>query len=136
MWPFSRRTLIKKADQHFKPVVLVTGCSSGIGLALAKLLHAHTEYRVVVTAREKSIGKIRNEFQEDERFIIRILDVTSVEDRQRLIADVNKLWGGVDVLVNNAGISYRAVVEHMTPKDEMLQMETNYLGPMGLIRLT
>ncbi len=137
MWPFSRRHhLIKKADQNFKPVVLVTGCSSGIGLALARMLHTHNEYRVVVTAREKSIQKIRNEFREDDRFLIRTLDVTSVEDRQRLMAEINKVWGGVDVLVNNAGISYRAVVEHMTPKDEMLQMETNYLGPMGLIRLS
>jgi hypothetical protein len=45
------------------------------------------------------------------------------------------LWGGVNVLVNNAGISYRSVVEHMTETDEVRQMATNYFGPMGLIRL-
>jgi len=39
------------------------------------------------------------------------------------------------VLINNAGISYRSVIEHMTEKDEQKQMATNYLGPMGLIRL-
>lgn len=134
MWPFSFREH-KKAQQNYKPVVLVTGCSSGIGLALAKKLHEKTEYRVIVTAREKSVEKIRNIFREDDRFLIRVLDVTSTENRQSLIHEISKLWGGVDVLVNNAGISYRSVVEHMTAKDELLQMDTNYLGPMGLIRL-
>lgn len=135
MWPLSFKRHHHKTDQYFKPVILVTGCSSGIGLALARMLYEHKEYRVVVTAREKSVSKLYAEFKEDERFIIRTLDVTSEVSRKNLIADINSLWKGVDVLVNNAGISYRAVVEHMTAKDEMLQMETNYLGPMGLIRL-
>lgn len=125
----------KKSVQSYKPVVLVTGCSSGIGLAIAKTLHACDEYRVVVTAREKSIEKVRELFMDTDRFIIRSLDVTSDEDRIRLYAEVQRHWGGVDILINNAGISYRSVVEHMTEKDEALQMATNYFGPMGLIRL-
>lgn len=125
----------KKSTQSYKPVVLVTGCSSGIGLAIAKMLHERDEYRVVVTAREKSLGKVRELFIDTDRFIMRPLDVTSDEDRTRLYAEIQKHWGGVDVLINNAGISYRSVVEHMTEKDEELQMATNYFGPMGLIRL-
>lgn len=126
----------QKSVQSYKPVVLVTGCSSGIGLAIAKLLHEHDEYRVVVTAREKSLGKVRELFIDTDRFIMRPLDVTSDEDRARLYSEIQKQWGGVDVLINNAGISYRSVVEHMTEKDEELQMATNYFGPMGLIRLS
>lgn len=124
-----------KSTQSYKPVILVTGCSSGIGLAIAKMLHSRDEYRVVVTAREKSIEKLRELFIDTERFIMRPLDVTSEEDRVRLYTEIQKHWGGVDVLINNAGISYRSVVEHMTEKDEELQMATNYFGPMGLIRL-
>lgn len=125
----------RKRTQNYKPVVLITGCSSGIGMALAKLLHEHPEYRIVVTAREKSLDKLRAAFVESERFLIRPLDVTQELDRTHLIKEVTELWGGVDILINNAGISYRAVVEHMTEQDEQLQMATNYFGPIGLIRL-
>ncbi|AFX99747.1 SDR family oxidoreductase [Bdellovibrio bacteriovorus] len=125
----------RKHKQEFKPVVLVTGCSSGIGLAVAHLLRRHPEYRLVLTAREKSLDRLRDEFLEDERLLIRPLDVTSETDRSLLVNEVSKIWGGIDILINNAGISYRAVVEHMTEKDEELQMATNYFGPMGLIRL-
>lgn len=125
----------RRTPTTFKPVILITGCGSGIGLALARLLYNKTEYRVIATARETSLNILRQELQESDRFLIRRLDVTSEEQRVQLIQEVTKLWGGVNVLINNAGISYRAVIEHMTEKDEYLQMATNYLGPMGLIRL-
>jgi short-subunit dehydrogenase len=127
-----------KKDQDFKPVILITGCASGIGLALAKLLQKETRYRIVATARAKSIEKLKTEFQnsiDEGRFIIRVLNVSDDFQRRELIDEINNKWGGVNVLVNNAGISYRAVIEHMTEDDEIKQMATNYLGPMGLIRL-
>jgi len=125
----------KNQENKFKPVILATGCGSGIGWALAKLLYKQTQYRVIVTAREKTIHKIRQEFREDDRFWIRALDVTSEFGRENLIDEINQKWGGVNILINNAGISYRSVVEHMTETDEVRQMSTNYFGPMGLIRL-
>ncbi len=125
----------RKSEQRFKPVIMVTGCGSGIGWALAKLLYRLPQYRVVVTARDKSVSKLRENFIEDDRFWIRSLDVTSAYQRETLIDEIRNKWGGVNVLVNNAGISYRSVVEHMTETDEVRQMATNYFGPMGLIRL-
>lgn len=134
MRPFLSFFKTNKA-QNYKPVILITGCSSGIGLALARLLHKHEEYRVVATAREKSITNLRNYFLDNDRFIVRPLDVTIEEERIHLYNEIQKLWGGVDILINNAGISYRSVVEQMTEEDEVIQMATNYFGPMGLIRL-
>jgi len=122
-------------EEEFKPTILVTGCASGVGLSLAKLLYKETRYRVIVTARTKSLEKLKKEFGENEPFINRPLQVKYDFQRKDLIQEINNKWGGVCVLINNAGISYRAVIEHMTEEDEIKQMATNYLGPMGLIRL-
>lgn len=129
LWYWIRR----RTPSSFQPVILVTGCSSGIGLALAQMLYAKTQYRVVVTARHPEF--LKSKFAESDRFWVRALDVTSPEQRENLIREIAAAWDGVNILVNNAGISYRAVVEHMTEQDELNQMSTNYLGPVALIRL-
>ncbi len=131
-----RRWFQRRKPQSFRPVILITGSASGIGYALGKRLCACPEYRVVLTAREgKSLNRVRAEFSESDTCFIHPLDVTDPASRERLMNAVEAHWGGVDILINNAGISYRSVVEHMTEEDERLQMATNYFGPMGLIRL-
>lgn len=115
-------------------MVLVTGCASGIGLELARLLRNETNYRIVITARASSLGPLANEFGESDRLMVRPLDVTVETDRQRLIAEIVQKWSGVNILVNNAGISYRAVVEHMSEAEELNQFQANYFGPLALIR--
>lgn len=121
--------------QAYKPVILITGCSSGIGLSLAELLYDNHDYRVVATCRQKSFDILKERFVETDRFIVRSLDVISEMDRIQLIEEIEKRWDGVNILINNAGISYRSVIEHMTEHDELRQVATNYLGPVGLIRL-
>jgi hypothetical protein len=106
-----------------------------VGLALAVLLYGLPQYRVVITARKSSLGPLRERFTESERFLIRPLDVTSDSERAVLIQEISERWQGVNILINNAGITYRAVLEHMSEQNEFHQMSTNYLGPVGLIRL-
>jgi len=118
------------------PVVVVTGASSGIGLALSRELIAHTDYRLVLTTRRCSMGEFQQMgIAESNRCLLRPLDVTIAEERTALIEELDSCWHGVDILVNNAGISYRTVIEHMSEKDTLLQHKTNYVGPMELIRL-
>lgn len=117
------------------PIVLLTGASSGIGLALARKL-VQLNYRVVATARESSLE--RNEFKalgETPSFIRRKLDINSKLEREELIREISDIWGNVDILINNAGISYSSVIEHISENDEVLQMQTNFISPMELIRL-
>ncbi|MBT4762421.1 MAG: SDR family oxidoreductase [Bdellovibrionaceae bacterium] len=128
--------MTKNKSNSYLPVILVTGCSSGIGLCLAQLLLPKINYRVVVTARKASLDKIFEAgLKETDRFLIRELDVSSRSQRSRVVREIQDLWGGVDILVNNAGFAYRSVMEEMDNSSEASQMITNYLGPMSLIRL-
>ena len=124
----------KSGPQKYKPVIIVTGCASGIGNALASLLYHCNEYRVAITGRENSIAGMTQQFPPNERFMVLPLDVRIEAERQKLINGVLSRWEHIDILVNNAGMSYRAVVEHMSDEDEIRQMSTNYFGPVGLIR--
>lgn len=117
-----------------KPVVLITGCGSGIGLALAILLSKTMLYRLVITSRKTSIHILHNELTENDQLIIREMDVTDKNSRDRVMQEVSHLWGGVNILINNAGFSYRAVVEHMSNEEEQRQFDTNYFGPVSLIK--
>ncbi len=116
------------------PVVIVTGCSSGIGFELAKLLYQDLDYNAVITCRAHSMSALQAVFTENERFMVRELDITKDENIYSLIHEIQDLWGRVDVIVNNAAVCYRAVVEHMDFESEQTQLRTNYLGPMSLIR--
>ena len=115
--------------------VLITGASTGIGLEIARAL-MKTDYRVYLTARESSLPRFdAHAIGESQHVRIRALDVTKPAQREAMIAEVERDWGGIDVLINNAGVSYRAVVEHVDERERLAQMDVNFRSPMELIRL-
>jgi short-subunit dehydrogenase len=116
--------------------VLITGASTGLGLAIAKRLLATTRHRLVLTAREASLPRFAAAgIEPSERVLLRTLDVVDARQRRAVIGEVNATWDGIDVLINNAGLSYRSVVEHVTDADRLEQMDINFLAPMELARL-
>ena len=117
-------------------VVLVTGASTGLGLALARLLLAETDHFLILTARASSLARFAAEgIHESDRVWIRPLDVTDTAQSRAIVAEAEERLDGIDVLVNNAGVSYRAVVEHVTDEERLAQMHVNFLGPMSLAGL-
>jgi short-subunit dehydrogenase len=116
-------------------VVLVTGASSGLGLALARRLR-ETDFRLILTARESSLCRFEREgFRSGPSMWIRPLDVRHEEQRASIVREANERWGGIDVLINNAGVTFRCVVEHFTPECREEQMAVNFSAPMALTRL-
>lgn len=115
--------------------VFITGCRTGIGEQLLKK-YCGDSFRVLATVREPNLDSFAKQLSDHPCEVIPYgLDVTDFDQCFRVIRDVEKKFGTIDILINNAGISYRTVVEEMSPEDEVLQMATNYFGPMQLIRL-
>ncbi len=114
--------------------VLVTGATTGVGLALARRL-LKSPHRLVLTARESSMARFAQEgIFESDKVRLRPLDVTNNEQRRNVVRDTQAEWGVIDVLVNNAGLAVRSVVEHMTASELAAQMDVNLIGPISLAR--
>lgn len=118
-----------------RPVVLLTGASSGLGLAIARRLLG-AGYRLALTARSSSLSRFDEAgIAESESVKILPLDVTQPRERESVVAEIQRLWGGVDILINNAGVAYRSVVEHVTEDERLAQLDINFRAPMELTRL-
>ena len=111
-------------------IVLVTGASRGIGVTIAREL-ARRGGRIAVTARsEEALRKVADSIGA----VAVPADVSSAEDRERLLKTVESELGPLDVLVNNAGIeSIRAFAE-MPEQDIRDIVEVNLVSPMLLTR--
>lgn len=119
-----------------RPCVLITGASAGLGLTLAQLLVARGGYRLALTARASSLPRFfAAGLYESDDVMLWPLDVAVERERGLAIEAVGRRFGGVDVLVNNAGVAYRAVVEHVSEAEFITQMTVNYEAPMDLARL-
>jgi NAD(P)-dependent dehydrogenase (short-subunit alcohol dehydrogenase family) len=104
---------------------LITGCSSGLGHALATYLTAKGE-QVLATARNIS----GLDFPHMTR-----LDVTDPEQCEAAVNLAVERFGGIDVLVNNAGYGQMGVVEEVSDAELEAQFATNVFGPWRLARL-
>lgn len=110
--------------------VLITGCSSGIGLATAELLKRRG-WRVIATAR-KSEDVTRLEQQGFEALQLDVCDELSVG---RALATVFTLTGGeLEGLVNNAGIAIPGAVEDLSRVNLQHQFDVNFFGLVELTR--
>lgn len=124
-----------RAKRDQPQTFLVTGASTGLGLSIARRLLATTQHRLILTARETSLHRFADGgIVESERVRLRPLDVTRGKQRTAVVTEAADDWGGVDVLINNAGVAYRAVLEHVTERELLAQMQVNFLGPMELAR--
>ena len=116
--------------------MLLTGASVGLGLAIARLLNQQDELHLVLTARASSLPRFAEAgLVPSARLWLRELDITSDRQRAAVVGEIEHRLGGVDVLINNAGIAYRTVAEYATAAELTHQMAVNYEGPMALTAL-
>jgi NAD(P)-dependent dehydrogenase (short-subunit alcohol dehydrogenase family) len=111
---------------------LITGCSTGIGrhIAEAALAKGH---RVAVTARNRAaVEDIAA--AHPERALALALDVTRRDQVDAAVRETERAFGGIDVLVNNAGYGYMAAVEEGEEPEIRALFDTNYFGAVAMIQ--
>ena len=110
-------------------VVLITGCSSGIGRATA--LHLADRWTVYATARRPaSLAEL-----EAKGCRLLPLDVTDHTSARTAVEAIEQEHGAVDVLVNNAGYGLHGAVETVSIEDARREFETNFFGLAYLTQL-
>lgn len=121
-------------------VVLITGGSSGIGLAAARKIAAAGATTVICGRDQAKLDDARRQVEADgHKLVTFAVDLASTEDCDRMTRWLTDEFGGVDVLVNNAGRSIRRGIESSFERFHDLErtMQLNYYGAvrvtMGLL---
>ncbi|SKB83884.1 Short-chain dehydrogenase [Arthrobacter sp. 31Cvi3.1E] len=111
---------------------LITGCSTGLGRALARAVLAKGDNAVVTARDTATLQDLAAEFPTTALAVP--LDVTDLSQVEAAVQQAVERFGGVDVLVNNAGYGYRAAIEEGADADVRTLFDTNVFGPVAMIK--
>jgi NAD(P)-dependent dehydrogenase (short-subunit alcohol dehydrogenase family) len=114
------------------PVWLITGCSTGLGRALAKRVLQHGHCAVVGARNVNQISDITSKYADSALAVA--LDVNNPKQVDGAIAQAEKTFDRIDVLVNNAGYGYLAAIEEGDDQEIRDMFETNFFSLAALIR--
>lgn len=118
--------------------VLITGASSGIGRAVALELARRGAELTLASRRLLSLKKvaedIQSAFPDAHRPLIVRCDVTDRQEVKSLVERSVRRWGGIDVLINNAGIGVYGDTEFTTLDDFRAVMEVNFFGAVQCLQ--
>jgi NAD(P)-dependent dehydrogenase (short-subunit alcohol dehydrogenase family) len=109
--------------------ILITGCSSGIGLEAARTLTSRGHHVIASARHTRDIEKLRSENL--KAVLLDVRDSDSIEAGIEQTLEISK--GRIDVLFNNAGFGIPGAVEDLTRRALKEQFETNLFGPFELI---
>lgn len=118
--------------QNPNPVWFITGCSTGFGRELARLV-VDRGWRAVVTARDRAKVADLAEGAED-RVLALSLDVTEAGQIADAVRAAQDEFGRIDVLVNNAGYGYQASIEEGEDEKIRAQFDANVFGLFAMTR--
>ena len=114
-------------------LIWITGASGGIGEALARELAAEGA-RLVLSARRKSeLERVRSSLANSSQHLLLPLDITDTAAVSAAINTIQQI-GGLDWLINNAGISQRALISDTTIETERKLFEVDYFAQVNLTR--
>lgn len=115
-------------------VVWITGASSGIGEALAYAFAREGAKLVLSSRRPDELDRVRRACERPDDHILVPLDLARIELLPLAVGEVLARCGHVDVLINNGGVSQRALAQDAALDVERALMEVNYFGPVALTK--
>ncbi|GAA4322698.1 oxidoreductase [Pigmentiphaga soli] len=120
------------ATDSASPVWFITGCSTGFGRELARLI-LDRGWRAAVCAR--NADSVRDLVSaHGDRALAVTLDVTDAGQIAQAVRQAEQAFGGIDVLVNNAGYGYMSAVEEGEDAEIRAMFEANFFGLAALTR--
>ena len=119
------------------PVVVVTGSTRGIGLEIAKVF-GESGYSVMLSGRnEEALNKAKSEVESTGcKVAVCVSDVSKAEDANKLIASTLEVFGRIDALVNNAGVTCDKLLMRMDEEAWDKVMNTNLKGVFLVTKAT
>ncbi len=114
-------------------VVWITGASSGIGEAVAKQLSTINCKLILSARRESELERVSKECQGNhDKIAILTVDLSDADSLAQKAKDAEAIFGQIDVLINNGGISQRGTADETQMEVDRRVMEVNYFGSIAL----
>ncbi|KAG8432856.1 hypothetical protein GDO86_017204 [Hymenochirus boettgeri] len=132
---------LRSGDYVRGAVVVITGATSGLGKECAKVFYAVGAHLVLCGRSKEKLEELVEELtqmqlkttQPHKPHIV-IFDLSDVEAVKLAAKEILQLTGRVDILINNAGISYRGTILDTKISVDKMIMDTNYFGPVALTK--
>ncbi|VXC05046.1 SDR family oxidoreductase [Maribacter litoralis] len=115
-------------------VIWITGASSGIGEALSYQLNAKGAKVIISARREEALLSVKKNCKLPENVTVLPLDLTNFESLGNITEKAFSLFGKVDVLINNGGLSQRSLIIETNFDVYQQMINVNYLGTVKLTK--
>ena len=132
---FCGRIIVK--NRGMNKIVLITGATSGIGLACARKFAENGDKLILTGRNARRLAEIKQELTEKGAEVITlVIDVRSSEASKSALEELPDDWQTIDVLVNNAGLALGLEAEYeVNPDDWDTMIDTNIKGLLTMTRL-
>lgn len=123
-----------KLDTLQNKVVWITGASSGLGKALAGEFALQGAQVILTSRRFEELEEVSVGLLHPDQHLSVVADITNQEQVQEAYEQILKAKGRIDWLINNAGLSQRALIQDTTMATERAIMEVDYFSQVALTK--
>ena len=128
LMPGTKKNLMKQN----KKVVWITGASSGIGEALAKIYSERGQRLILSSRRESLLEEVRLKCSNPDNIKILPLDLNDFDDATVKVEKAYDFFGRIDILINNAGVSQRSLIADTQFDVFKKLINVDYLGTVAI----